>query len=47
MTGKDGGDSRDRWLALLGPTAANPRAAKERPALEKITVSLTDTDRSR
>jgi hypothetical protein len=47
LTGKDGGDSRARWLELLGPMAGNPRAAKERPALERFTVSRPGTDRSR
>jgi hypothetical protein len=47
LTGKDGGDSRARWLELLGPMAGTPRAAHERPALEKITISLPGAERSR
>jgi hypothetical protein len=47
LTGKDCGDSRASWLELLRPTAGNPSAAKERPRLEKIPVSVPSTDGSR
>ncbi len=43
LTGKDGGDSSARWRELLGLHAGKPEGKKERPVLDRMTASLTDS----
>jgi hypothetical protein len=47
LTGKDGGGSNTRWRELLGAITGKPKREKERPAPEKIIVSLTGREGTR
>src|SRR5262249_14516757 len=47
LTGKNGGDSSTSWRELLGLSIGKPRGDRQRPALEKLTLSLADPNRPR
>jgi hypothetical protein len=47
LTGKDGGESSARWRELLGAMTRKPKQEKESPALEKLTIPLAGTARTR